>query len=176
MNILHDIDKARITAEKFTAVIEIPMGSRMKYELDKETGMLMLDRILTTSMVYPANYGFIPLTKSEDGDPLDVLVIMNDPVVPLTLIECEPVGLVVMVDNGEMDEKILAVPASKKVVGPKDVSKEMLDTIVHFTKQYKALQKDNKVEVKSVGGKAEAIKVIKDAMKLYESSKKGAAK
>jgi inorganic pyrophosphatase len=166
MNILHDIDKSRITSERFTAVIEIPAGCRMKYELDKPTGMLMLDRILKTAMMYPANYGFIPRTLSEDGDPLDVLVIMNDPVPPLTLIECKAVGTIEMVDNGEMDEKILALPcfSDETCVPP-----ALVDEIVHFLKCYKALQKDNNVTVKKVGDRAAAVKIIDAAIALYDA-------
>ena len=170
MNIIHDIDKARITADKFTAVIEISRGSRLKYEIDKETGMLALDRVLKTSMVYPANYGFIPRTLSEDGDPLDVMIYMEDAVQPMSLIDCRPVGYVEMVDNGEMDEKILAVPCFSEL---KEVPQDFINQVVHFSKEYKALQKNKDVKINKVGDTKAAKQIINDAIKLYE---KGASK
>src|ERR1700752_822433 len=93
----------------FTAVIEIPMGSSVKYELDKETGLIKLDRILYSAVYYPANYGFIPQTLAEDGDPLDVLVLCQEPVVPLTLVSARAIGLMTMIDSGKRDHKVLAV-------------------------------------------------------------------
>ena len=110
MDIWHDIDSKRITAEDFIAVIEIEKGSTNKYELDKETGALILDRILYTSMHYPANYGFIPRTYAEDFDPLDVLVLCSESIRPMTLVRCYPIGVISMVDNGYNDEKIIAIP------------------------------------------------------------------
>ena len=99
MNIWHDIDPKNITAEKFTAVIEISKGSNCKYELDKYTGLLRLDRVLYTSTHYPANYGFIPRTFADDGDPLDVLVICSVPIQPMTLIDVTPIGVMRMIDS-----------------------------------------------------------------------------
>ena len=104
MNIWHDVAPERISTEDFLAVIEIKKGSKKKYELDKATGCIILDRILYTSMQYPANYGFIPLTLSEDGDPLDVLVLCNEPIDPLVLVQCYPIGVLTMLDSGEQDE------------------------------------------------------------------------
>ena len=109
-NIWHDIDPKRITPEDFVAVVEIPKGSKKKYELDKETGLIMLDRVLYTSTHYPANYGFIPRTFADDGDPLDVLVLCNEPIYPSTLVRCYPIGVITMIDGGMMDEKIIAIP------------------------------------------------------------------
>ena len=107
MNIWHDISPKRIRKDRFYAVIEIQKGGKNKYELDKETGMLKLDRVLFTSTHYPANYGFIPRTYADDGDPLDVLVLCSEPLDPLTLVRCYPIGLIPMVDNGLEDEKII---------------------------------------------------------------------
>ena len=122
MNIWHDLDKKRVTPEKFTAVIEISKGGKNKYELDKETGMLRLDRVLYTSTHYPANYGFIPKTYAEDNDPLDVLVLCQEQILPLTLVECYPIGILEMLDNDESDEKIIAVPVKDpSYCGYKDV-------------------------------------------------------
>ena len=107
-NIWHDMNPSRITAEDFVAVIEIEKNSKKKYELDKETGMIILDRILYTSTHYPANYGFIPRTLSEDGDPLDVLVLCSQVLMPMSLVRCYPIGVFTMLDCGKLDEKIRA--------------------------------------------------------------------
>jgi inorganic pyrophosphatase len=110
MNIWHDISENRITTENFICVIEIGKGCKSKYELDKETGLLILDRVLYTSTVYPANYGFIPKTYADDNDPLDVLVICSEDISPLTLVACYPIGMITMVDDEQEDQKIIAVP------------------------------------------------------------------
>ena len=112
LNIWHDIDPARVTPEDFIAVVEIPKGSKKKYELDKQTGLIILDRVLYTSTHYPANYGFIPRTYGDDGDPLDVLVLCSQALDPLTLVRCFPVGYISMLDGGKRDEKIIAIPFS----------------------------------------------------------------
>ena len=111
-NIWHDIKPERIQEEDFMAVIEIPKGSKNKYELDKETGVLMLDRILHTSTHYPANYGFIPRTYGDDRDPLDVLVLCSEPIAPMTLVRCYPIGVIRMLDQGRLDDKIICIPFS----------------------------------------------------------------
>ena len=110
MNIWHDISPKRITPDDFYAVIEISKGDKNKYELDKETGLLKLDRVLFTSTHYPANYGFIPRTFADDGDPLDVLVLCSETILPMTLVECKPIGMLNMIDGDSRDEKIIAVP------------------------------------------------------------------
>ena len=110
INIWHDVDPDRIKPDDFLAVIEISKGSKNKYELDKETGLLILDRVLYTSTHYPANYGFIPLTYSEDLDPLDVLVLSSEVIRPLALCRCYPIGMITMIDEGYMDSKIIAIP------------------------------------------------------------------
>ena len=107
MNIWHDINPSRITKDNFIACIEIAAGSKNKYELDKETGMLKLDRILFTATHYPANYGFIPRTYSEDRDPLDVLVICSEAIIPMTLVECKPIGVIKMIDQGSSELSII---------------------------------------------------------------------
>ncbi len=112
MNIWHDINPKRVTAERFHAVIEIPKGGKNKYEMDKETGMLKLDRVLFTSTHYPANYGFIPRTYAKDGDPIDVLVLCSETILPMTLVECKPIGVLRMIDDNKNDEKIIAVTRS----------------------------------------------------------------
>ena len=112
MNIWHNISPKRIKKNRFYAVIEISKGGKNKYELDKETGMLKLDRVLFTSTHYPANYGFIPRTYANDNDPLDVLVLCSEEILPMTIVECSPIGVLIMEDGGSRDEKIIAVPVN----------------------------------------------------------------
>ena len=112
-NIWHSIAPERIQPEDFIAIIEIEKGSKRKYELDKETGLLVLDRVLYTSTHYPANYGFIPRTYADDGDPLDVLVLCSEAIDPLVMVRCYPIGVISMVDDNMNDEKIIAIPFVK---------------------------------------------------------------
>ena len=144
MNIWHSIDSRRINKDKFYACIEISSGSRNKYELDKETGFLKLDRILYTSTHYPANYGFIPKTYALDNDPLDVLILCNESIVPLTLVQCKPIGVMRMIDNGQADEKIIAVclndPFYKDYNSIKDLPAHVSEQIKHFFTVYKTLE------------------------------------
>ncbi|MCL2228909.1 MAG: inorganic diphosphatase [Firmicutes bacterium] len=176
MNIIHDIDPKRIGKDKFVVVTEIQKNTRMKYEIDKETGMLALDRILKTSMVYPTNYGFIPRTLSEDGDPLDVNIIMTEEVPPMTIVECVPVGVIDMVDGGERDEKILAIPAFNKFVKPDDEATlkllygHIVEELKHFYVHYKDLE-NKKVEVLKTSGRKEAQKIIEEAIARYNKNK-----
>ena len=171
MNPWHDIDAGRINADKFVAVTEIAKGSRQKYEIDKESGMLMIDRILATSMRYPANYGFIPKTLSEDGDPLDVLIICSEEIAPMTLAECVTVGVIEMIDGGERDEKIIAVlkkdPYYGHITEINQLPENALREIDHFLRVYKGLEKDIDVAVHPVKGREEAMKIINEAKVLY---------
>jgi len=173
MNIWHDIDSKKITADDFMAVIEIPKGCKTKYELDKETGMLKLDRILHTATHYPANYGFIPRTYGDDKDPLDVLVLCSERIFPLTLVKCYPIGVITMVDSGERDEKIIAVPFKDPVYnGYTDISQlpqHMFNEMKHFFEVYKALE--HKVTtVDEVKGVDEAKKIINSAIESYREN------
>ena len=144
MNIWHDISSERITRKAFDAVIEISKGSKMKYELDKETVMLKLDRVLHTSTHNPANYGFIPKTYAEDNDPLDVLVLCSEKIEPMALVHCYPIGVISMVDNGAPDDKIIAIPFGDPTYnGYKDISQlppHIFDEMIHFFKVYKMLE------------------------------------
>ena len=144
MNIWHDIAPERITAERFTAVIEIKRGGKNKYEMDKETGMLRLDRVLYTSTHYPANYGFIPRTYADDGDPLDVLVLCSEAIEPMTLVECRPIGMFSMNDGNSRDEKIIAVPMGDPnynfMFDISQLPSHVLEEIQHFFKVYKELE------------------------------------
>ena len=172
MNIWHDIDPSRISVDEFTAFIEIGKGNKVKYELDKETGLIKFDRLLYTSMVYPANYGFIPRTLGGDGDPLDVLVLSSEPFIPGILVDCRPIGMIVMVDDGEMDEKIIAVakddPFFKNVKNMDDLPQHTFDEMNHFFKRYKELQ--NKVtEIKGTEGIEGAKKIIEQSILNYKA-------
>ncbi len=144
MNIWHDISPERITPDRFTAVIEISKNSKNKYELDKETGLLKLDRILYTSTHYPANYGFIPRTYGDDFDPLDTLVLCSEEIHPLTLVDVYPIGVIRMVDSGRLDEKILSIPFSDPMYNTYksvfDLPPHLFEEIRHFFKVYKQLE------------------------------------
>ena len=171
MNIWHDIREDRIFPRDFIAVIEISRGSKMKYELDKETGMLILDRVLYTSTHYPANYGFIPRTLGDDHDPLDVLVLCTENIQPGTLVRCYPIGVMKMLDGGLGDEKIIAMPYSDPTYnGYTDISelpKHIFDEIKHFFTIYKNLEgKETKVD--DIEDSTEAIRVIEYCIRNYK--------
>ncbi len=169
-NIWHDISPKRITPEDFMAVIEITKGSKKKYELDKETGLLMLDRILYTSTHYPANYGFIPRTYGDDGDPLDVVLISSERIDPMTLVRCYPIGVIVMKDSGKLDEKIIAIPFNDPNNNSyKDISelpKHVFDEMRHFFSVYKNLE-DKETVVDEVQGRAAALDIINKCINNY---------
>ena len=143
-NIWHDVRADRIQPTDFISVIEIEKGSKNKYELDKETGFLILDRILYTSTHYPANYGFIPRTYADDGDPLDVLLLCSEPVVPLTMVRSFPIGVISMVDSGKRDEKIIALPFGdptyKDYTDIEQLPSHIFDEMRHFFTVYKSLE------------------------------------
>lgn len=173
MNIWHDIDPKRITPDEFIAVIEIQKGSKQKYELDKKTGLLILDRILYTSTHYPANYGFIPHTLADDGDPLDVLVLCSESLLPLSLVKAYPIGVITMNDNGKNDEKIIAIPFtdpnynSYKTIA--DLPKHVFDEMQHFFSVYKQLEGKN-TAVNTVCGRENAIAIIKKSLMSYKDN------
>ena len=171
MNIWHDIDSKRITRTDFEAVIEISKGSKMKYELDKETGMLKLDRVLHTSTHYPANYGFIPKTYADDNDPLDVLVLCTEQIEPMSLVRCYPIGVISMIDGGHADDKIIAIPFGDPTYNEyKDISqlpKHKFDEMIHFFKVYKMLEnKDTAID--EAKGALAAIEIIENAIEGYK--------
>ena len=171
MNIWHDFPAKDITPTDFSAVIEISKGSKCKYELDKETGMLRLDRVLYTATHYPANYGFIPRTYADDGDPLDVLVLCSESIDPMTIVECYPIGVITMMDNGRSDEKIIAIPFNDPNYNMyTDISQlpfHIFDEMRHFFTVYKALE-NKETAVKEVQGKEEAIEIIKQCIERYK--------
>lgn len=171
MNIWHDIDKDRITPDDFIAVIEIPKGCKNKYEVDKDTGMLILDRILYTSTHYPANYGFIPRTYADDGDPLDVLVLCSESICSLSLVRCYPIGLIRMHDDGAEDIKIIAVPLRDPMFNcyksVKELPPHIVEEMRHFFKVYKQLE-GKKMVVQEMSDENEARFEIKRAQEGYE--------
>jgi inorganic pyrophosphatase len=174
MHPVHDIEVPADIEAFVPAVIEIPRGSHLKYEVDKPTGLLRLDRVLYSAVHYPANYGFIPRTHADDGDPLDVLVLMNEPVEPLTIVRARPLGGLRMVDDKGGDDKIIAVCVDDPSFAhyetlralPPHVSKEL----ERFFKDYKALEgkKAEAVEVGEMYGFLQAIEVIRKSRNAYD--------
>ena len=169
-NIWHDISPKRINAEDFVCVVEISKGSKKKYELDKETGFLILDRILYTSTHYPANYGFIPRTYGDDNDPLDVLIICSEDIEPLTLVRCYPVGVISMIDNGKCDEKIIAIPFNDPNYNMyKDIEQlpaHVFAEMTHFFSVYKNLE-NKETAVNEVSNREVSLRVISNAIDNY---------
>ncbi len=169
-NIWHDVSPERIKPDDFLCVIEIPKGSRKKYELDKETGYIILDRVLYTSTHYPANYGFIPRTYGDDNDPLDVLLICAEDLEPLTLVRAYPIGIIAMVDNGHRDEKIIAIPYNdpnyNMYKSIDELPRHIFDEMRHFFAVYKNLE-DKETAVEEVANAEAAVKIIEEAIARY---------
>ena len=170
MHSWHDVKANRISPKQFLAMIEISKGSKNKYELDKETGHLILDRVLFTSTHYPQNYGFIPRTYADDYDPLDVLVLCSEAIIPMSFVECVPIGVLIMTDNGLNDEKIIAVAKNDPFYNCyKDINEvpaHIMDEIKHFFSVYKTLEgKPTSVDV--VKGHEEAEQIIEESLKRY---------
>ncbi len=172
-NIWHDMNPKRVTPTDFVAVIEIPKGSKKKYELDKETGYLKLDRILYTSTHYPANYGFIPRTFGDDQDPLDVLLVCSEEIEPMTLVRCYPIGVITMIDNGRNDEKIIAIPFEDPTYNHfteiSQLPEHITDEMNHFFRVYKQLESKETI-VNEVGDRTKAIEIIDAAIESYIDS------
>jgi inorganic pyrophosphatase len=172
MNIWHDISDSRIRPDKFIAVIEIPKGGKQKYEMDKATGMLKLDRILYTSTHYPANYGFIPRTLADDGDPLDVLVLCTETLQPMCLVECYPIGVFSMTDDNELDEKIIAIPFEEPQMNQwkdiTDLPKHVFTEIQHFFSVYKSLEHTD-TSLQEVENADQAREIIQKCLAMYKT-------
>ena len=164
MNIWHDIAPERIKSDDFVACIEISKGGKNKYEMDKETGMLKLDRVLYTSTHYPANYGFIPRTYADDNDPLDVLVLCSEEILPMTLVKCYPIGVIKMIDSQSIDEKIIAIPDRDPNYNV--LPRHILDEIMHFFSVYKMLEGKETI-VKELCGRDTAIEITDKCIKAY---------
>jgi inorganic pyrophosphatase len=171
----HDVTPGQGLPARFTAVVEIPMGSSVKYELDKETGLLRLDRVLYSAVFYPANYGFIPQTLAEDDDPLDVLVLCQEPVAPLTLVESRAIGLMTMIDSGKKDHKVLAVavhdPEYADFQEAAELPAHRLTMLRRFFQDYKTLE-GKAVEVDDMEPVAAALPVIEDALSRYSQQRR----
>ncbi len=171
MNIWHDISKDRIQKDNFMCYIEIQKGSKSKYELDKETGVLKLDRVLYTSTVYPASYGFIPRTLADDGDPLDVLVLCSEPILPATMVQCYPIGVINMIDDGKMDEKIIAIPLREPTYNIyTDISqlpKHIFEEMMHFFEVYKVLEHKT-TSVKEIQARDAAVEIVESCIARYQ--------
>ena len=169
-NVWHDISADRIKPDDFICVIEISKGSRKKYELDKQSGYIILDRILYTSTHYPANYGFIPRTYGDDEDPLDVLLLCAEKLEPLTLVRAYPIGVISMIDNGRNDEKIIAIPFSdpnyNHYSSIDQLPSHIFDEMCHFFSVYKNLE-NKETAVKEVSAKEDAVKIISEAIERY---------
>lgn len=172
-NIWHTFPKERIKPDDFYVVIEIEKGSKNKYELDKETGLLKLDRILYTSTHYPHNYGFIPHTYAEDLDPIDVLVISSEPIIPMTIVRCYPIGVLHMIDSGYRDEKVIAIalndPFYQKFRHIRDLPKHIYEEIEHFFSVYKTLE-GKPTAVYETEGPKKAIEIIAQCIERYDST------
>ncbi|WP_457600942.1 inorganic diphosphatase [Hydrogenivirga sp.] len=172
---LMDVPAGKNPPEDIYVVIEIPQGSGIKYEVDKDSGAVFVDRFLFTAMYYPFNYGFIPQTLADDGDPVDVLVISREPVVPGSVMRCRPIGMLEMKDEEGIDTKLIAVPHSKldpsydNVKTVDDLPQVLLDRIKHFFEHYKELEPGKWVKVESFKGVQSAIDEIKKGIENFKA-------
>jgi inorganic pyrophosphatase len=166
----HDVTPGEHLPGEFVAVVEIPMGSSVKYELDKKTGLLRMDRMLYSAVFYPANYGFIPQTFAEDDDPLDVLVLCQEPLAPLTLVNARTIGVMTMIDSGKKDHKVLAVavndPEFNSFREARELPPHRLTMLRRFFQDYKQLE-GRTVEVEEFQAAAVAMPIIEDALHRY---------
>lgn len=171
LNLLHDITPGDDVPNKITVVVEIPKGSKNKYELDKKTGLIKLDRVMKTSQDYPFDYGFVPQTHWHDGDPLDVVIITTYPLIPNILIDVRPVAVMDMIDHGESDAKIIAVPCEDprfdNVNDLADINPHFIKEVTHFFTTYKTMQ-DKVVTIEDVHGKDEALQIVTQAIEMYK--------
>lgn len=169
----HDVEIGDEAPRILNAIIEIPKGSKAKYELDKKSGLIKMDRILFSSVQYPANYGFIPRTYCDDKDPLDILVLGQEPAVPLCIMRAKPIGVMKMVDQGEADDKVIAVyaddPEFSHIASLDELSPHRIKEIRRFFEDYKILE-NKVVKVESFFDAAEAFRVIEEAMGLYSKT------
>ncbi|HMO31937.1 MAG TPA: inorganic diphosphatase [Lacibacter sp.] len=167
----HGAHYGETAPEKVWALIEIPQGSRSKYEIDKDTGLLKLDRVIFSSFIYPVNYGFIPQTLGQDNDPLDILVICSQPIQPLCLVEATVIGNMQMIDQGERDDKIIAVaakdPTVKHIRDIDELPEHFFNELKHYFEEYKVLE-NKVVEIDNFQSKEEAFRIIREAINYYK--------
>ncbi|MBV9086134.1 MAG: inorganic diphosphatase [Acidobacteriaceae bacterium] len=173
MNPWHDVDPGDKLPQEFLTIIEIPAGSNVQYELDKRSGLIRVDRFLYSAVYYPTNYGFIPQTYAEDDDPLDVLVMCQERVVPLTIMRARAVGVMTMVDSGKPDHKIVCValddPEFNEFHEASELPRHRMDMMHRFFEDYKQLER-KKVVVDRVQPAAKAYPIIKDARRRYDAN------
>ena len=173
MHMWRDLSPGAFAPEQVTAIVEIPRGSRNKYELDKDTGMLRLDRVLYSAVHYPGDYGFIPRTLHEDGDPLDILVRINEPTFPGCMVDARPIGVLKMLDRGEPDDKILAVPVNDPFHGEyfdiADLPGHYMKEIEHFFHIYKDLE-GKRIQIVGWEQHESAIQIIRESIVRYEET------
>ncbi|TAL40579.1 MAG: inorganic diphosphatase [Chitinophagaceae bacterium] len=169
----HGAHYGKKAPDAVNAVIEIPQGSRAKYEVDKDTGLLKLDRVIYSSFHYPVNYGFIPQTLGQDNDPLDILVLCSQSIQPLCLVEANIIGNMQMIDQGQVDDKIIAVaskdPSVNHIKKIEDIPPHFIAELRNFFEQYKVLE-NKKVEIDNFQDKATAIRIINDAIAFYKEN------
>ena len=174
MDIWKDFSKDRIKKDDFVCFIEIEQGGKNKYELDKETSLIILDRVLFTATYYPMNYGFIPRTLSEDNDPLDVFVMCSQPIEKMSLVRCYPIGVIKMIDGNEMDQKIIAIPfgdpQNNCYTDITELPKHIFDELIHFLTVYKQLE-NKPVKIESISGRTEAVATIEECVAAFRIAK-----
>ena len=175
----HDVTPGKNLPSDFTAVIEIPMGASVKYELDKETGLLRLDRVLYSAVYYPADYGFIPRTYCDDGDPLDALVLGQEPVFPLTIVQARALGVMRMRDDKGVDDKIVAVsvrdPSFEGYTDKSQLPAHVLRQVQRFFQDYKVLE-NKQVVIEDLLGPEDALRIIRESLELYRQLRRGELK
>jgi inorganic pyrophosphatase len=171
MNLLHDITPGENIPHEITVIVEINKGSKNKYELDKVSGLIKLDRVMHTGQDYPFDYGFVPQTHWHDGDPLDVVLLTTYPLVPGVLLDARPIAVMDMIDNGESDAKIIAVPVEdprfKNVKDLSDVNPHTIEEIKHFFETYKQIQKKT-VTIPTIRDAKAAMEVVLEGVELYK--------
>lgn len=169
----HGVSPGDKVPRQVKAIIEIPQGSRAKYEIDKPSGLLKLDRVIYSSFHYPVNYGFIPQTLGQDSDPLDILVLCSQSITPLCIVDATIIGNMQMIDSGEMDDKIIAVasndPSVNHINNVEDLPPHFLNELKHYFEEYKVLE-NKKVEIDNFQDKATALKIVEDALRFYKDT------
>lgn len=171
MNLWHDVSLGDKAPEEFNVIVEIPKGSKNKYEIDKETGLIKLDRAMKTAQDYPFDYGFAPQTLWDDGDALDVIILSTYPLLPNILVKVRPVAVMHMIDCGDSDDKIIAVPVSdprwEDVKDLADVNKHSIKEFQHFFETYKSIE-SKMVKIDGVEGKEKAMEAVKKSIEMYK--------